>query len=63
MIESPQYGWMADGMQRPAKPCTPVRFRLASRFCPGGGIVDTRDLKSLKQSSGSNLGTNVKILE
>ena len=36
-------------MQRPAKPCTPVRFRSQPRFCARVvKLVDTRDLKSLE---------------
>ena len=36
-------------MQRPAKPCTPVRFRLQPPdFAQVVALVDTRDLKSLE---------------
>ena len=36
-------------MQRPAKPCTPVRFRLQPPdFAQVVELVDTRDLKSLE---------------
>ena len=50
MIESLSL-WL-DGrvvMQRPAKPCTPVRFRLQPpNFAQVVELVDTRDLKSLE---------------
>ena len=49
MIES--FPLWLDGrvvMQRPAKPCTPVRFRLQPPdFAQVVELVDTRDLKSL----------------
>jgi hypothetical protein len=55
-------------MQRPAKPFTPVRFRLQPplkiyTLCPGGGIGRHKGLKiprrQLRAGSSPALGTNV----
>ncbi len=44
MIFGPMAEWLGKGLQNPVR-----QFKSASdlNFCPGGGMVDTRDLKSL----------------